>query len=462
MQISHRPIFVTIICIIFLIFIINYHPVNANTTQETIEPITTIITPGRPSITATEGISQTPIAPTPQETTQTPTATQHSTSTFTPVPTSPVLYTPLLYKQPPAITPSGEPDTILFCNTQTLDIPDNLSTGVTSTLTINEPRILVDMDVRTNISHSWVGDIQITLSHQETGKSTTLINRPGFPGITYGCENDNIVAILDDEITSPIENKCASIPPAISGIYTPDEPLNKFGGIPLSGNWSLVISDNNKSNVGRLNDWCLAARVDNAMVVPSPTPTPPTLPNQAFISGISGRPQALPLDCESRSAVDWAKFFGVYINELTFFNQLPISDNPDAGFVGSVYGSWGQIPPAPYGIHAEPIAELLRNYGLSAYAHRPLSWNQLRSEIAAGRPVIAWIIGSVNNGVPVYYTASGGHITVVAPYEHTVIVTGYSETSVYYLNGSYIYSRSIEQFLDSWSVMGNMAVTSNP
>ena len=320
----------------------------------------------------------------------------------------------------------------------------------------------MDVDIRTNLSHSWVGDIQITLSHQETGKSTTLINRPGFPATTYGCENDNIVVILDDEITSPIENKCASIPPAISGIYTPDEPLYKFDGIPLSGNWSLVISDNNKSDVGRLNDWCLAARVDNAMVVPSPTPTPPTLPNQAFISGISGRPQALPLDCESRSAVDWAKFFGVYIDELTFFNQLPKSDNPDAGFVGSVYGSWGQIPPAPYGIHAEPIAELLRNYGLSAYAHRPLSWNQLRSEIAAGRPVIAWIIGSVNNGEPVYYTASGGHITVVAPYEHTVIVTGYSETSIYYLNGSYIYSRSIEQFLDSWSVMGNMAVTSKP
>ena len=462
MQISRRFIFVTIICIIFLIFLINYHPVNANTTQETIEPITTIITPGRPSITLTEGITQAPIKPTPHETTQTPTATQHSTPTFTPVPTSPVLYTPLLYKQPPAIAPSGDPDTILFCNTQTLDIPDNLSTGVTSTLTINEPRILVDVDIRTNLSHSWVGDIQITLSHQETGKSTTLINRPGFPATTYGCENDNIVVILDDEITSPIENKCASIPPAISGIYTPDEPLYKFDGIPLSGNWSLVISDNNKSDVGRLNDWCLAARVDNAMVVPSPTPTPPTLPNQAFISGISGRPQALPLDCESRSAVDWAKFFGVYIDELTFFNQLPKSDNPDAGFVGSVYGSWGQIPPAPYGIHAEPIAELLRNYGLSAYAHRPLSWNQLRSEIAAGRPVIAWIIGSVNNGEPVYYTASGGHITVVAPYEHTVIVTGYSETSIYYLNGSYIYSRSIEQFLDSWSVMGNMAVTSKP
>ena len=102
------------------------------------------------------------------------------------------------------------------------------------------------------------------------------------------------------------------------------------------------------------------------------------------------------------------------------------------------------------------------NRYLSAYAHRPLSWNQLRSEIAAGRPVIVWIVGSVINGIPVYYKASDGHVTVVAPYEHTVIVTGYSESSIYYLNGGYIYSKSIEQFLDSWSVMGNMAITSIP
>jgi uncharacterized protein YvpB len=160
--------------------------------------------------------------------------------------------------------------------------------------------------------------------------------------------------------------------------------------------------------------------------------------------------------------VDWANYFGVYIDELTFLSQLPLSDNPDLGFVGSVYGNWGQIPPAPYGVHAEPVAELLREYGLSAYTHRPLSWNELRAEISAGRPVIVWIVGSVINGIPIYYKASDGHITVVAPYEHTVIVTGYTETRVYFLNGGYIYSKSIDQFLDSWSVMGNMAITAKP
>ncbi|MCK4451313.1 MAG: PD40 domain-containing protein, partial [Anaerolineae bacterium] len=88
--------------------------------------------------------------------------------------------------------------------------------------------------------------------------------------------------------------------------------------------------------------------------VPTPSPTPtgtptPTFPAEANVTNISGRPQALPLDCESRSAVDWAAYFGVEIDELEFLYGLPQSDNPDEGFVGDVHGSWGQIPPHPYG-----------------------------------------------------------------------------------------------------------------
>jgi subtilisin-like proprotein convertase family protein/uncharacterized protein YvpB len=467
MQIPYRYFYAAIICIFLLAALIFTFPANALTDEDPIDPTLTISMPLQPSATATEELTST-LTPTPtlQEETQTltPTETATVTTTSTPTikPTSPILFAPLIFKQPTAIIPEGEPEKLLFCNAQPLDIPDNVSLGVTSVITINEPRTLVDLDVRVNITHSWVGDLQLILTHQETGKSINLIDRPGVPASPYGCDNDNIVAILDDEITLPVENKCTSTTPTISGIYTPNEALHTFDGFPFSGSWELTISDNNKSDIGRVNDWCLAATLYEIPLEPTPSPAPPELPNQAFIAGISGRSQALPLDCETRSAIDWANYFGVHIDELTFFNQLPKSDNPDAGFVGDVYGSWGQIPPAPYGVHAEPVAELLRLYGLSAYADRPLKWNELRSEIAAGHPVIVWIVGSVVNGIPIYYQASGGHITVVAPYEHTVIVTGFTETRVYYLNGSYIYSKSIEQFLDSWSVMGNMAITTRP
>ncbi|HZY41963.1 MAG TPA: LysM peptidoglycan-binding domain-containing protein [Anaerolineae bacterium] len=151
-----------------------------------------------------------------------------------------------------------------------------------------------------------------------------------------------------------------------------------------------------------------------------PLPTPIVLPDSAQIAtaqgaAISGRMQAMPLDCETRSAVDWAGFFGVAIDELTFLSQLPLSDNPETGFVGNVYGVWGQIPPNDYGVHAEPIAAVLRAYHLPAAAHRGTNWDTVRAEIAANRPVIVWVTGHAENyGAGQLYTASDGTTTLVA------------------------------------------------
>jgi len=80
----------------------------------------------------------------------------------------------------------------------------------------------------------------------------------------------------------------------------------------------------------------------------------------------------------------------------------------------------------------------------------------------AGRPVEVWIIGSVYNGIPVVYTPPDGLETVVARYEHTVVVVGYSQNRVYFLNGDTVYSKQIYEFLDSWSALGNMAITASP
>jgi len=168
--------------------------------------------------------------------------------------------------------------------------------------------------------------------------------------------------------------------------------------------------------------------------------------------------QHLPLDCESRSAVDWARHFGVEIGEYEFFYGLPVTDNPDTGFVGSVYGTWGQTPPNAYGVHAEPIAKRLRQFGLDATAVRKMSWDELRYEIAHGRPVEVWVIGGAASGWPLYYKASDGSTTVVAPYEHSVIVTGYDTQNVRILNGAAFVDIPIRRFLDSWGVLRNMAV----
>lgn len=207
----------------------------------------------------------------------------------------------------------------------------------------------------------------------------------------------------------------------------------------------------------------------------SPTPPPPdsgpagtvappvvALPASARVTGVVGRRQSLPLSCESRSAADLAAFFGVIIDELEFLEALPISDDPDLGFVGDVRGEWGNLPPEAYGVHAPPVARLLRERGLNAVAQRHMAWDDLRAELAAGRPVMVWVTGHVEEGDGVVYTASDGRRTVVARFEHTVIVIGYDETSVLIVDGANTYRRSLEVFLASWGALRNMAITAAP
>lgn len=187
---------------------------------------------------------------------------------------------------------------------------------------------------------------------------------------------------------------------------------------------------------------------------------PVDIPDQAYISGVVGRAQQYTLSCESRSAADWAAYWGVSIDETEFLNRLPRSDNPNEGFVGYFNDPWGYIPPASYGVHADPVAAILRAYGLDAHAGSGLGWDELRSEIAAGRPVIVWVIGQIWAGTPSEYTTEDGLTVTVANNEHTMILIGYDETRVHLVDAltGYTVTHTLENFLSSWSVLGNMAI----
>lgn len=392
-------------------------------------------------------------------------------ATPTPQPTS-LLNLPLVFApfEPTPTPPPVETRKFLFCSSPGINIPDNYAESISQLINTTANGYIHDINLRLDVMHTWVSDLTIDLKHEESGSQIRLLDRPGLPGSENGCGENHIAAILDDQISLPAENECSTYPKAISGIYLPEERLEIFNNLVGTGTWRLTIADHYPVDNGQLNQWCLALSMADQPWQPESPPPSPDLPNRALISGVTGERQSLPLDCESRSAVDWARYFGVQIDEIEFFRRLPESDNPDKGFVGSVYGAWGQIPPAPYGVHAEPVADLLRQYGLPAYAHRPLTWDDVRAEIARGNPVIAWIVGTQNqygydyvvNGIPEYYLPSNNALTIVARYEHTVIITGYSPTTVTYLNGAGIYEKSLKQFLESWSALDNMAITTQP
>ena len=200
---------------------------------------------------------------------------------------------------------------------------------------------------------------------------------------------------------------------------------------------------------------------ENIHLTPTITTTPtfsPAYPDEYYIEKISGHSQYFSIGCEAAAAVDWARYFGVEIIEYNFQFELPKSDNPELGFVGDVRGPWGQAPPYAYGVHAGPVADNLQNYGLVATAVVDITLEDLKAEVASNKPVITWVIGNVVAGVPYEYTDSQGNSVMVAAYEHVVIVTGYSEDSIRYLNNGKFYETPVDNFLNSWGVLGNMAI----
>lgn len=198
-----------------------------------------------------------------------------------------------------------------------------------------------------------------------------------------------------------------------------------------------------------------------AFVLPAAVPLNEELPDVFFIQDISGRGQTFSLSCESRSATDLARFWGVGFEETDFFTSLPASDNPEQGFVGNVHGVWGQIPPKSYGVHARPVAAALRRFGLNARAQYGMTLEELKFEIASGRPVILWVVGHVWKGTPVIYTAEDGSEVTVARYEHTMLAYGYDKAGIYLIDAGNGTKRnySYKKFMASWDVLGNMAVT---
>ncbi|MEO1573752.1 MAG: thrombospondin type 3 repeat-containing protein, partial [Pseudomonadota bacterium] len=145
-----------------------------------------------------------------------------------------------------------------ICRSPNLSIPDGTPSGTTDAAALSDTGTIESLDVSIRANHTYVGDLIFTLTHEDTGTSVTLIDRPGVPASTFGCSGNDIAATMTDDATLPVETNCSTTAtPALDGDFLPQEALSAFDGEDIGGTWTLFVSDNAGIDTGSLVEWCL-------------------------------------------------------------------------------------------------------------------------------------------------------------------------------------------------------------
>ncbi len=125
-------------------------------------------------------------------------------------------------------------------------IPDNDPAGAGSTISVADDKVVEDVDILLNITHTYDGDLRISLI-TPTGDSILLSNRRGSSG------NNFINTTFDDEAAAPIASGAAPF----TGLFQPDEPLAAADGLSALGDWRLEVVDQAGLDVGSIESWTL-------------------------------------------------------------------------------------------------------------------------------------------------------------------------------------------------------------
>ncbi|CAM3114550.1 C39 family peptidase [Sporolactobacillus spathodeae] len=179
----------------------------------------------------------------------------------------------------------------------------------------------------------------------------------------------------------------------------------------------------------------------------------------------------LPNGCEITSLTMLLQSAGINVTKMTLAEQVKkvpyqsdgYMGNPNQGFVGNMYHGNRNNP--GLAVYHGPVANLARTYlGNRVIDLSGSSWTSVEQQIASGHPV--WVITSINSQpVPAgswhpWRTRSG--IIQITFMEHSVLVTGYDKTHVYFNNPLAAQSGSKalkKNFITAWHQFGNQAIS---
>lgn len=117
--------------------------------------------------------------------------------------------------------------------TPNVAVPDNNTTGVTSTLTYTETGTVTGVKVRVNVTHPYKGDLEIALIGPDN-TTVLLHNRTGTSADNVNTEYPDLTA--------------------------PAQSLNAFNGKAINGGWRLRVRDLAGSDVGTFVSWTLSLK----------------------------------------------------------------------------------------------------------------------------------------------------------------------------------------------------------
>lgn len=123
-------------------------------------------------------------------------------------------------------------------------IPD--SSMLTSQIIIPESGQIEDLDIRLNISHTWVEDLKIVIIGPD-GTRIGLLSNVGGDGDHF------YETILDDSADITVAD--GTVP--FRGRHAPEEKLEIFKGKSMTGPWTLEVTDTEDLITGSLNAWSL-------------------------------------------------------------------------------------------------------------------------------------------------------------------------------------------------------------
>jgi len=123
----------------------------------------------------------------------------------------------------------------------------------TSDLVVGESFNLNALAVRVQATHSWVGDLRLTLRAPD-GREVLLLDGP-VDGGGGSCRDDDMDVLFDDASLVDLAMHCDGTTPWFSGDAFPLEPLSPLLGMSVAGTWTLVIEDLANGDGGTVIWW---------------------------------------------------------------------------------------------------------------------------------------------------------------------------------------------------------------